>query len=125
MTPITNDNSFSSSNVNNVQAPQKIDNEKKESIAVVSEQSKESPLTDDGRKLLSTLAEIDESKKADEDNAKKSEDMDVGEKVESFAYGALGIDHPDDIKETTDDSYSAGQYLKGALSIGALLLAIV
>jgi len=46
-------------------------------------------------------------------------------KVESFAHGVLGMDHPEKGKEEVDDSYSAGQFLKGALSVGALLLAIV
>ncbi|WP_409439675.1 hypothetical protein [Psychromonas sp. GE-S-Ul-11] len=45
-------------------------------------------------------------------------------KVESFAHGMLGMDHPEKGKEE-DDSYSAGQFLKGALSVGALLLAVV
>ncbi|WP_413692921.1 hypothetical protein [Psychromonas sp. KJ10-2] len=46
-------------------------------------------------------------------------------KVESFAHGMLGMDHPEKDKEEADDSYSAGQFLKGALSVGALLLAVV
>jgi len=29
--------------------------------------------------------------------------------------------HPDDVKEVADSRYSAGQYQKGTLSIGAML----
>jgi len=77
-------------------------------------------LSDEGKAMLDSLSEIDKEAQL----AKKGDET-VGDKVESFAYGTLGMDHPDEIKKEDDESYTAGQYLKGALTIGGLLLAIV
>jgi hypothetical protein len=57
----------------------------------------------------------------------KSTDKDdsMGKTVTSFAHGALGMDHPDDLEEQKDSSYSAGQYASAAVTIGALILALV
>ncbi len=76
-------------------------------------------LSPEGKALLSALQEIDhESKKA------AAENKTVGEKVESFTHGALGMDRPDKIEEKEDSSYSAGQYLSAALSVGGIILAL-
>ncbi|GAL12145.1 hypothetical protein JCM19233_3137 [Vibrio astriarenae] len=48
-----------------------------------------------------------------------------GNTVESFAYGALGMDHPDTVKEQNDPSYTAGQYVSAAATIGGLLLMLI
>jgi hypothetical protein len=45
-----------------------------------------------------------------------------GGSVEAFAYGALGMDHPDVVKEQNDPSYTAGQYISAAATIGGLIL---
>jgi len=45
--------------------------------------------------------------------------------VKSFAYGALGMEHPDKVQEKEDDSYSAGQYLKAAATIGSVIALFV
>ncbi|ABV38435.1 hypothetical protein Ssed_3831 [Shewanella sediminis HAW-EB3] len=45
--------------------------------------------------------------------------------VKSFAYGALGMDHPDKVEEKEDDSYTAGQYLKAAATIGSVIALFV
>jgi len=81
---------------------------------------KEKVLSDEGRALLAKLSEIDEA-----EQKAKAENKGLGDKVESFAYGTLGLDHPDEVEDKSDDSYTAGKYLKGALAVGALLLAIV
>jgi hypothetical protein len=86
----------------------------------VSPEKKQVSISTEGKALLAA-----ESEKAPSKPAANVSEQDFGDKVESFAYGALGMDHPDDIDEETDGSYSAGQYLKGALSVGALLLAVV
>ena len=125
MTPVTNDNSVlnlnsSTSNTSNLIVADEqlnVDSEQNQLVNIVSKQDNELSLTDEGRALLAVLAEIDESD--------KTNDLDMADKVESFTYGAFGMEHPDDVKEVADSSYSAGQYLKGALSIGAMLLAIV
>lgn len=76
-------------------------------------------LSSEGKALLSALQEIEhESKKAEDDN--KS----VGEKVESFTHGALGMERPDKL-EDEDSSYSAGKYVSAALSVGGIILALV
>ncbi|UPQ87153.1 hypothetical protein [Vibrio sinaloensis] len=77
-------------------------------------------LSEEGRALLAALQEIDKESKAAEKG-----DKTVGEKVESFAHGALGMDHPDKIKEEEDGSYSAGQYLSAAATVGGILLALL
>ena len=74
-------------------------------------------LSEEGKALLAALQEI--NKDAEKTEKEKSS------QIESFTHGALGLDHPDDIEEKEDSSYSAGQYLKGALSVGAVLLALV
>jgi hypothetical protein len=55
----------------------------------------------------------------------KVEGKDTTNGIESFTYGILGMRHPDEVKQEPNDSYSAGQYLKGALAVGTLLLAII
>ena len=59
-----------------------------------------------------------------EGKTKTEEDDSMGKTVQSFAHGALGMDHPDDLKEQEDDSYSAGQYVSAAVTVGALILAL-
>ncbi|EGU29334.1 hypothetical protein [Vibrio scophthalmi] len=70
-------------------------------------------LSDEGKALLAALKEIEKE---------SAPEKTVGDKVESFAAGALGMDHPDTIKEEDDDSYSAGQFLSAAATVGGLLL---
>ncbi|WP_010449485.1 hypothetical protein [Vibrio rotiferianus] len=77
-------------------------------------------LSDEGKALLAALQDIDQN-----GHEVKAENKTVGDKVESFAHGALGMDHPDKIKEEEDDSYSAGQYLSAALTVGGIILALV
>lgn len=77
-------------------------------------------LSDEGKALLEALKQIDKESKAEAEK-----DKSVGDKVESFTYGALGMEHPDKAEEEQDSSYSAGQYLSAAATIGTILLAIV
>lgn len=77
-------------------------------------------LSEEGKALLAALQEIEK-----EGAQAKSENKSVGDKVESFAHGALGMDHPDKIKEEEDGSYSAGQYLSAAATVGGILLALL
>ena len=85
-----------------------------------------------------TTVTLSDAAKQQLENEKKGKDVvaikteaptdgkeEVAEKLESFTYGALGLDHPDEMKEEEDENYSAGQYLKGALTVGAILLAVV
>ncbi|EHR0758232.1 hypothetical protein KUH14_002815 [Vibrio parahaemolyticus] len=77
-------------------------------------------LSTEGKALLAALQQIDhESKKVEAENKT------MGEKVESFTHGALGMVHPDKIEEEEDGSYSAGQYLSAALTVGGIILALV
>ncbi|MBW8183157.1 hypothetical protein [Shewanella nanhaiensis] len=45
--------------------------------------------------------------------------------VKSFAYGALGMDHPDKVDQEEDDSYTAGQFLKAAATVGSVIALFV
>lgn len=76
-------------------------------------------LSDEGKALLAALQEIEK------ESAKPAAEKTVGEKVESFTHGALGIDRPEKIEEEQDDSYSAGQYLSAAATVGGIILALV
>ncbi|WP_282176986.1 hypothetical protein [Vibrio nereis] len=77
-------------------------------------------LSSEGKALLAALQEIEKDAKVAEKGEKS-----VGDKVESFAHGALGMDHPDKIEKEDDGSYSAGQYLSAAATVGGILLALV
>ncbi|NNN80291.1 hypothetical protein [Vibrio sp. 11-4(1)] len=77
-------------------------------------------LSTEGKALLAALQQIEHDSKKVE-----AEDKSVGEKVESFTHGALGMVHPDKIEEEEDGSYSAGQYLSAALTVGGIILALV
>lgn len=74
-------------------------------------------LSEEGKALLAALQEIEKESAL----TAKSEKT-VSDKVESFAHGALGMDHPDTVKEEEDDSYSAGQFVSAAATVGGLLL---
>ncbi|MUK44966.1 hypothetical protein GNP79_07375 [Aliivibrio fischeri] len=76
-------------------------------------------LSVEGKALLRALQEIEKDSKL-----KQSETEGVSDQVESFAHGALGINHPDAIEEEGDTSYSAGQYMSAALTVGGILLAL-
>jgi hypothetical protein len=97
--------------------PSQSNEEKAVSIPLPTE-NKQVVISDEGRALLASKNEAELG---------TPHEKGVTEKVESFTHGVLGMDHPDVIKEKADedDSYSAGQYLKGALTVGAFLLAIV
>ncbi|AMG30517.1 hypothetical protein AL542_09065 [Grimontia hollisae] len=45
--------------------------------------------------------------------------------VESFTYGALGMDHPEEVKNNDDMAYSAGQVLSALGTIGGLIAVLV
>lgn len=77
-------------------------------------------LSSEGKALLYALQDIEK-----ESQLKNDLNKDVSDGVESFAHGALGMDHPDKIEEENDSSYSAGQYLSAALTVGGVLLALV
>ncbi len=73
-------------------------------------------LSKEGKALLHALQQIEKQ------TPHQPESM--GEKVESFAHGALGLDPPDQPKAVTDKSYSAGKYFSAAMTIGGILLAL-
>lgn len=79
-------------------------------------------LSKQGQALMKTLEHIDET-----GSLSMPKEKSLSDKVESFTYGALGLDRPDEIKKKTeeDSSYSAGKYLKAAATIGGILLAVV
>lgn len=111
-----------------------VNNYAKQSVAskqtsIAQEEGNDSPLkvehnkvtlSTEGKALLAALQQIEHDSKRVE-----AEDKSVGEKVESFTHGALGMDHPDKIEEEEDGSYSAGQYLSAALTVGGIILALV
>ncbi|GLS90186.1 hypothetical protein GCM10007916_12530 [Psychromonas marina] len=91
--------------------------------------NKETPAGVEANKEQVNISEEAKLLQAASVNADQSEkgvkDRNLSDDVESFAYGALGMEHPDEVEEEKDGSYTAGQYLKGALTVGALILAVV
>lgn len=79
--------------------------------------------TKDGKAILDQLAEKDKQL-ANADGEEISAEESETSGITSFAYGAIGLDHPDEVEQVDDSSYTAGQFVKGALSVGAILLAI-
>jgi hypothetical protein len=80
-------------------------------------------LSDEGKALLAALQQLDkESKLENKESKLENKEKTVTGKVESFAHGALGLDHPDKKPEEDDSSYSAGKYFSAAATIGGLLL---
>ncbi|PSU32949.1 hypothetical protein [Photobacterium lutimaris] len=65
---------------------------------------------------------------ADDAAAQKAQrqtaEEDIGDKAEAFAYGALGMDHPDEVKANSDGFYNAGQWLAAAGTVATVLLAV-
>ena len=118
MTPVGMNNA---STLNSAQANmaknQQQSTEAQQTPAALKVESNKVTLSDEGKALLAALSQID--KEAETTEGEKPT------KVESFAHGALGLDHPETPEEEKDSSYSAGQYLKGALSVGAILLAVI
>lgn len=80
-------------------------------------------LSSEGQALLKTLKQIDKTGSLETVDKEKT----IGDKVESFTYGALGLEKPEEKAEEKekDNSYSAGRYLSAAATIGGLILAIV
>lgn len=61
---------------------------------------------------------------AGKQNTNADGSMETAKKAESFTYGALGMDHPDEVKQNTDDFYTAGQVLSALGTVATVLLAI-
>ncbi|QQX79473.1 hypothetical protein JK628_18385 [Shewanella sp. KX20019] len=68
-----------------------------------------------------TLSDAAKDKLALEQQAGAVADSDDGTDLKSFAFGALGLDHPEQVEEKEDSSYTAGQYVKAAATIGGMI----
>jgi hypothetical protein len=118
MTPVGNTNAPALQATQTKSAPSQPQNaEGKEAFTPLKVEQNRVSLSEEGKSLLAALQQIDKEAKAAEGGKPTT--------VESFTHGALGLDHPDKIEEVEDNSYTAGQYMKGALSVGAILLALV
>lgn len=58
------------------------------------------------------------------ESANKAPEEESGD-LESFVFGALGLDHPEEIDENGDPSYSAGQYVKAAATVGSMIAMLI
>ncbi|WP_413113171.1 hypothetical protein [Thaumasiovibrio sp. DFM-14] len=47
------------------------------------------------------------------------------EKLKSFTYGAVGMDHPESVKLQEDEAYKAGQVLKAIGTVGGIIALLV
>ncbi len=117
MTPVGNTNASTLQATQAKQAnSQPQPSETKESFTPLKVEKNKVTLSDEGKALLTALQQIDKEA-SDTEHVKPTT-------VESFTHGALGLDHPEEIEEVEDTSYTAGQYLKGAISVGAIILAL-
>lgn len=79
-------------------------------------------LSREGRQRQAAEARVEEA------NHKNTEAGDIAQttqKAESFAYGALGLDHPQSAKQHDDEYYSAGQGLSALGTVATVLLAVI
>jgi len=80
-------------------------------------------LSEEGKALLAALQQIEKDEKLSQATG---QDKSIGENVNSFTRGALGLERPDKIEEEVpDDSYDAGKILSTAATIGGIILALV
>lgn len=77
--------------------------------------STESPLPED-TSVKKTVQSDSSSENASEDDAVGSAPA-----LKSFTYGALGLERPEETTQNEDVSYTSGQWLKAAVSIGTLV----
>ncbi len=72
------------------------------------------------QRKVAALEAADKAKESGEVTGKEE-----GKNVKSFTYGALGMDHPDSVKENKDSAYTAGQVLKAAGTIGGIIALLI
>ena len=120
MTPVKMNSYAADPRLTQSQSVKKTANEARDLTPATQTDNKQVNISAEGKALLAEASKADASTKTT-----KVDDDSLGDKVESFAYGALGMDEPDAVEGEVDNSYTAGQFLKGALSVGALLLAVV
>ncbi|MCL1058771.1 hypothetical protein L2729_12345 [Shewanella gelidimarina] len=72
-----------------------------------------------------TLSEAGKDKLMLEQQTPATADTDETTDLKSFAFGALGLDHPDQIEDKEDSSYTVGQYVKAAATIGGMIAMFV
>lgn len=76
--------------------------------------------------LSPKIAKIDEAKLTETIDTTETKSEDPASKIKSFAYGVLGLDHPDTVeKNRQDTAYTAGKYVSGLRAIGSILSVIV
>ncbi len=124
MTPLTNNNfSPTSTPIPAASVAGKPAPEKDAQLALTMPQTESSKVTlsNEGKALLIALQQIEK----EAEQATETGEETTSKKLESFAHGAMGLEHPDTFEKEEDGVYTAGKYLKGALSAGALLLALV
>ncbi|WP_087023325.1 hypothetical protein [Thaumasiovibrio subtropicus] len=77
----------------------------------------------DSAELQRKVAELEAADKAK--GAEGVEGEEGKKQVKSFTYGALGMDHPDAVKDNDDGAYTAGQVLKAAGTIGGIIALLI
>ncbi|MDO6765163.1 hypothetical protein [Agarivorans sp. 1_MG-2023] len=79
--------------------------------------AKQAPVMDkpvEPKQAQPTMPEPLKTDKAEEDSS-----------VKSFAYGALGMDKPNEVEENEDGAYTAGQVLKAIGTVGSIIAIMV
>ena len=68
-----------------------------------------------------TLSDAAKAKLAQEQPVSATTEAEQGTDLKSFTFGALGLDHPDTVEQKEDSSYTVGQYVKAAATIGGMI----
>ncbi|MEJ2764453.1 hypothetical protein VV869_10910 [Photobacterium sp. MCCC 1A19761] len=79
-------------------------------------------LSSEAKRLQLAEARVEE---ANNKNTEAGDMAQTTKKAESFAYGALGLDHPEAVKQYDDDYYSAGKGLSALGTVAMVLLAVI
>ena len=59
------------------------------------------------------------------DASADNSDDEEGNDIESFLFGTLGLDKPEDIDENGEASYSVRQYVKAAATVGSMIAMLI
>nr|WP_086938410.1 hypothetical protein [Thaumasiovibrio occultus] len=94
-----------------------------DSPQVAAEPAQKLPESAQLQRIVAELDEAEQQKVASQSQTEGAEQPTSNAKA--FAYGALGMDHPEAVKQTDDDAYTAGQVMSALGTIGGIIALLV
>lgn len=58
-------------------------------------------------------------------DTQSTDENELLQQSKSLVYGVLGLDHPDQVSEQSDDAYTTGQVLKAIGTVGSIIAIVV